>query len=949
MSEATPREAAGAADGATGRDTVPERAEVDAASGASVPAARRAAPALASLAPEFVHSQHQSYLQRLTAALDDERNRNIALTGRYGAGKSSILGKYVELHPDTSLRLAISSLGPNDEGTSLTNRIQKEVVKQLIYNAKPSTLQRSQFRRPAELPLRKAILQAGAVLAPLALVLVLMGWLPTPEVAKSAHPLLRGLVWFLLAGIVLAAGAGLRLLTHEKFFVSDLAAGGATVKLSEKKLTYFDEYLDLIVNYFDSEDIDVVIFEDLDRFDDPQIFEALRELNTLLNGPKRGKARSGRPLRFVYAVRDSLFEKIGATPERAGRAPAAGDGISDTEVKDGSDAAATTANVSLRAAWRDDAATLETVRANRTKFFEVVIPIVPFISHRNARDLLKNLLDDAGVNIERRLIDLVARHCTDMRLLRNMVNEYLVFAERLLHGENRAPELDETKLFALVAYKNFHMEDFENIARRTSALDVLYDDRRGIIRLGVEELEDRKRAVLKAGARPASVQPFISEMAKRLDAVASTLLDLKGFPGSEMVYRVGDQDYTTSSAATAGFWDDVIDTASLTLMRRRPRYTDEQVGSLDQHRLTNLYPELFEGRWEERNEKSAQTEAARLDAQIAALRGAGFRDLNDSIESYTMRKPLAGTGGPGTVAWEAAAARDTSTETVTLADRVHELLDSELARDLVRGGHIDLNYSVYAAQFYGSFTGIDVHTFLIQTEQNNGTDIDYKFSSPNAVQHLLAEASADFTTSVSAFNTDVLDWLLNTDHSGADDVIEHLMRVHDTSDIARRFMATYLTSGKARSAFVARLAHEEWRPVFTYLVTSTDVPDDVRVELVDAALRATSATTIRAFDTPADVAHFVLSRYQQMSAYTDPHEGVVADAAAALLVRVRRAPAPPARTRRRCAPTRRKVGPVRTQRPEPAPRRTRRRPRGPRPATRSGTGYRLPLLLAQPG
>ncbi len=26
----------------------------------------------------------------------------------------------------------------------------------------------------------------------------------------------------------------------------------------------------------------------------------------------------------------------------------------------------------------------------------------------------------------------VARHCTDMRLMRNMCNEYLVFAERLL-------------------------------------------------------------------------------------------------------------------------------------------------------------------------------------------------------------------------------------------------------------------------------------------------------------------------------------------------------------------------------------------------------------------------------------------------------------------------------------------------------------------------------------
>lgn len=869
MPEATPRKAAEAEDGAVGHDPVPERSEVEAASGSSTPAAGRTSPALASLAPEFVESQHQSYLERLTAALDDARNRNIALTGRYGAGKSSILGKYVEEHSDTTLRLAISSLGPNDEGTSLTNRIQKEVVKQLIYSAEPSTLERSQFRRPVDLSWGKATLQAGAVLAPLAVLLVLMGWLPTPEVAKSAHPLLRGVVWLVLAGIVLAAGTGVRLLTHEKFFVSDLSAGAAKVKLSEKKLTYFDEYLDLIVNYFDSEDIDVVIFEDLDRFDDPQIFEALRELNTLLNGPKRGKARSGRPLRFVYAVRDSLFEKLGTKQGPVGQ----------------TDAATTTAGVSMRVARRDDAATAETARANRTKFFEVVIPVVPFISHRNARDLLKGLLDDVDVSIERPLVDLVARHCTDMRLLRNMVNEYLVFAERLLHSEKRAPELDETKLFALVAYKNFHMADFENIARRTSALDVLYDDRRGIVRLGVERLENEKRAVLKAGARPASVRPFIREMAKRLNAVASMLRDQKGLTDREVRYRVGDEDYPPSATATAPFWDHALDTASITIMVRQHGYRDVPVASLNQDRLKELYPELLEGRWQERNEEAAQTEAARLNSQIATLRGAGFRGLIESTGSYTMPQSLAGTGGPGTVTWQAAADDDTSTETVTMADRVHELLHSELARDLVRGGHIDMNYSVYAAQFYGSFAGIDVHTFLIQTEQTNGTDIDHKFHSPNAVQNLLAEASADFTASVSAFNTDVVDWLLDADHGGANDVVEHLMRVHDTSDIARQFMATYLTSGKARTEFVARLAHEEWRPVFTHLVTSTDVPDDVRVELVDVALRATTAKTISAFDTPADVAHFVLSHYQQMPAYTDPQNAGIADAAAALLVR----------------------------------------------------------------
>jgi hypothetical protein len=39
-----------------------------------------------------------------------------------------------------------------------------------------------------------------------------------------------------------------------------------------------------------------------------------------------------------------------------------------------------------------DAAAAETLRANRTKFFDIVIPLVPFIPHRNARDLVLKLL-----------------------------------------------------------------------------------------------------------------------------------------------------------------------------------------------------------------------------------------------------------------------------------------------------------------------------------------------------------------------------------------------------------------------------------------------------------------------------------------------------------------------------------------------------------------------------
>lgn len=832
---------------------------------------RAAEVPLTSLAPEFVTLQHQSYLDRLTAVLGDDRNRNIALTGRYGAGKSSVLDAYARGREKTTLRLAISSLGPNDEGASLTNRIQKEIVKQLIYSAEPRTLARSQFRRPVELSWRRAAGEVAAVLVLLVVFLMLMGWLPTPGAAQATDPpFQRVVVWLAVTGVVWAAATGLRLLTHEKFFVSDVSAGGATVKLSEKKLTYFDEYLDLIVNFFDSEAIDVVMFEDLDRFEDPQIFEALRELNTLLNGPKRGAARTG-PLRFVYAVRDSLFEHIGT---QLATDPDGDTGGQNSE-------ADPAPPLSLRETAMGDAATAETVRANRTKFFEVVIPIVPFISHRNSRDLLKGLLEESGVTVERGLIDLVARHCTDMRLLRNMRNEYLVFAERLLEGEQHAPELDTTRLFALVAYKNFHMDDFENIARRTSALDILYDDRRSLIRYGVVSREREKRTILRQEAQPPSVRHYARQLGKTLNAVAMSMRNQAGYPKYKIRYEVGGVAYTLETATSAEFWEAVVAASTLTVVVEGTGWSSP----LTKERLEELFPDVLEGQWRERHMEAALGDAAALDVKIAELRGADFTRLVEASDTYKMPRNYAGVGGPGTVA-ATAAAMTPATETVSMADRVHDVLASELARDLVRRGFINVNFSVYAAQFYGSFAGIDVHTFLIQTEQTNSADIDYKFANENSVKHLLAEASVDFTRSISAINTDVLDWLLLHDRAGAANVVSHIMRTFESSELAQQFMATYLTSGEARAQFAAVLAHEEWRPTFTFLATSSDVPEDVRVDLVDAAVREVQATAVDAFDTPIEFANFLLGHYQQMSAFAAPQNAQVRAGTVALLKRV---------------------------------------------------------------
>ena len=65
--------------------------------------------------------------------------------------------------------------------------------------------------------------------------------------------------------------------------ISEVTTAGTKISLKDEQDTYFDNYLDEIVAFFDTVKPKYVIFEDLDRFDDPQIFDSLRELNTLIN------------------------------------------------------------------------------------------------------------------------------------------------------------------------------------------------------------------------------------------------------------------------------------------------------------------------------------------------------------------------------------------------------------------------------------------------------------------------------------------------------------------------------------------------------------------------------------------------------------------------------------------------------------------------------------------
>ncbi|MBB2940274.1 hypothetical protein FHX82_007361, partial [Amycolatopsis bartoniae] len=814
-----------ASDSAAGRHAVSDDPANTSASLANAPSS----PRLQSLTSRYVAEQHETYLRHLREVTKDPKNRNIALTGRYGTGKSSVLDQFESENEHTTLRLTISTLGPTSKEESLTNRIQKELVKQLLYRAPPRKMRFSRFNRITPLSRTRAAIEASAAVGVLGLILWFLGWLPRVAGTGAGHHwLLRAAAGVGFAVLAIVVVTVLRLVIYGRFVISDVSAAGATVKLTRETSTYFDEYLEEIVYFFDENFPELVIFEDLDRFDDPHIFEALRELNTLLNNTSERVSRRT-PLRFVYAIKDSLFERLGTDPETT-----------------------------------PDAAAAETVRANRTKFFDVVIPIVPFLSHRNARELLDGLLKAGKLTeIDRDLVTLVAQHATDMRLLKNICNEYAVFAERLLASGKTAPGLTPSDLFALVVYKNFHLKDFEEIARRNSALDVLYDCRRDLVRAAINHCERRKRELLSAPGKHRAMADVANRLGRQLIEVGSALRSVSGWAGwPYLAFRVDSNRYSQNSVDSYEFWVTATRTGRIDVLATNdPSAGHENILiRLDQEQIRTLFPEATGAdQWAVVDADTNREAIDQLDSDIRFLRGADFCDLAQ-VDRFTL--PL-----------EAGRA--------TFADVIDTAMKSQLARELVKRGYLNRNFALYAAQFYGDFTGLDVANFIVQVVQPNRMEIDFDFKTPASIENLLKEVSRDFTRTVSAYNIEILDYLLEQRDIRGEEIIDTI--VSNFGDHARQFLDAYLNSGSQRSRLAALLSRHPWSEVFTYLVRNENVPENIRSALVGAALQ--NARDGKAYELGTGFRDFVTANYRDMDAFTSHQPAEVADTIVSLIKR----------------------------------------------------------------
>lgn len=764
---------------------------------------------LRSLRPEYREVEHHAYVTHLGNALQtsgEAAPRNIALTGAYGTGKSSVLLEIERIFRKRVTTISFSTLsgreaanarGVDKKGRadSLLNLIQKEIVKQLLYRESPAKMRSSRFARVHRL--RRSTVALVSLLAGgiSSLIAYQFDALHRFRPFVPENILGQGGALYATAGLVVAIVATLLQVTFSgRLRLRSVSAGSATIELDADSRTYFDQYLDEIIYFFEVSKSDIVLFEDLDRFKDSGIFEELRALNTVLANAKQLRRR---PVRFVYAVRDSLFEDWAASE-------------------------------------KDDIVN-EPYGSNRAKFFDLIIPMVPFITHQSARDHLKGLLKDARPEVSQSLIQLVASRTPDMRLLKNITNEYIVFASVIL-GPAGVQGLSADRLFALVTYKNTNLFDYEEIQSGNSNLDKIFAAQKRLIALQrsvvekeLSELEDdwTLERALSARARPlgsalgAHVQLVLRETART----------------EPVVYAAWDRTFSENEISSADFWQALVSDEEATDIRVLSTTSGRVRLRLSRADLTEILGDDY----------SVLDTWRRHDRTAAYTRVDELRSLRQFLNSATLATLLTRD--------------DLTVDGETMSQLVERLGVDDLARELLAGGFIDEYYILYISRFHDQFMTANAKAFELQVVRPGTTDMRFRLASDDVVG-LIAEVGEAFLSTPVAYNLNLVAEMIH------DARLDRLfVNLGDGGVLETAFIEAFIREGRSVNDFLFRLAPNFPR-VFRVL-SSLEFDHEVdRAQSLNAALEGASAATI--YEASPETAAYINAERSRLAVLVEP-------------------------------------------------------------------------------
>ena len=533
----------------------------------------------------------------------DKRINNIAITGPYGSGKSSIIKTLREDKLDSDknidcLFVSLATLQANDlsdsseanfkddEEEALNRKIEYSILQQLVYKENIEDVPNSRISRIIHYDAKT--LRKRSWLGILTIIAFFIVFEPDFARVETLYELFNFGKWnvcFDLLSVIFLLFASFKTIryiikSYGNSKLNKLNLKNGEIQIDNDKsisTSIFNKYLDEILYFFQVTAYNVVIIEDLDRFNTHKIFLKLRELNQILNESKI----VGKHITFVYAIKDDMF--------------------SDEE---------------------------------RTKFFDYITTVIPVINPSNSKSKLKEALKRLDFD-EKEIADEdlseMGFFIQDMRILTNIVNEYKQYRDRLCAQEGQ--QLNYTKLLAIIVYKNYFPSDFANLHRRKGKVYTCISRKSDFIKQILESL-DKEKETLDNIEKEYKATLYIKEKELRLLFLVELISKL---PENYTYLQIGNSKYTIKQIADSEELFNKISSTDVVSYYYTDYYNSngrstKKVNLLDIEKAVNYSYRIKSLRAETPSCRARRAEISRM---IIAVKSKPLKDL---INEYSLEK-----------------------------------------------------------------------------------------------------------------------------------------------------------------------------------------------------------------------------------------------------------------------------------------------------------------------
>ena len=466
--------------------------------------------------------RYAEYEKRLISALKCPDITNIAITGTYGSGKSSVLNTFKRRSKDIRqwkfLDISLSTFQINEDhkGTNTLEPeqiqlIERSILQQFFYSVPQAKIPLSRFKRITDEGKISKFLHVTIIILFIGSSLILFDKLEFIEDIYSIPLwLTKNSIWIFATSLLMIIYKTINTTFELSEIKLNLHNSEFNIK-NEKEKSILNDHLDEILYFFDTTKKNMVIIEDLDRFNNNEIFIRLRELNSIVNKHCKHKVV------FIYAIKDDIFKD-----------------------------------------------------KDRTKFFEYIIPIIPVINPSNSFNWIQDNHKTTISKLDKKFLRNICFYFDDLRLVKNIFNEYQLYKENI-----KELRLDDNILFSIIVYKNKYPNDFSDLHINKGYIYHTFNSyKSNLIVENTEELIRKSRDISK------HIDRLESENIKNIDELnsvyAGTLLSYiankikgKNVIGLFTIYS-GDIGFEIYEINTSVFFESLIQESNLQYRFREP-------------------------------------------------------------------------------------------------------------------------------------------------------------------------------------------------------------------------------------------------------------------------------------------------------------------------------------------------------------------------------------------